>query len=111
METEEKLRQFNGDVEFLTLTPLVSFLNATECKNGGRRAKGRVKPHAGAGCNPCRGAVEVLQEHKHHEVVTYATQDEWEEYVPHCLVCPFANPFDEEDELPGSPVLEFRLND
>ena len=39
-ETEEDLRQFDGDMEFLTLAPLVSFRDATECTDGGRRVKG-----------------------------------------------------------------------
>jgi len=59
--------------------------------------------------DPRQGAAQVFREHR--TVITYATQDEWEEHVPCRPVCPFANPFDKEGEFPASPVLQIRLDD
>ena len=107
---EEKLRRFKGDVEFLSLLPLDSFRDADECTDGGRRAKGRAKSHPSAGYNPAGGAAEVFRERRDCAKNTFATQDEWEEYVPRRPVCPFSNPYEEEDELANSPVLEICLD-
>ena len=106
----EKLKRFVGDVEFLSLLPLVSFRNTDECTDGGRRAKGRAKSHPSAAYNPAGGAAEVLRERRDAKD-TFATQNEWEESVPRRPRCPFSNPYDEDDELATSPVLEIRLDD
>ena len=53
----------------------------------------------------------MFQEQEHLEVVTYASQGEWEKYVLHHSICPSGILFDEEDELPPSPVLEIQLDD
>ena len=95
----------------MSLFPLVSFRGADECTDGGRRAKGRAKSHPTTGYSSCRGAAEVFRERQDCAKNTYATQDDWEEYVPRRPVCPFSNPYDEEDELATSPVLEIRLDD
>ena len=70
-----------------------------------------VKPYVSAGCDLYTGAVEVFQEQEHLEVVTYASQGEWEKYVLHHSICPSAILSDEEDEFPPSPVLEIQLDD
>ena len=108
---EEKLKRFVGDVEFISLHPLVSFRDAEEHTDGGRKAKGRAKTHPSSAYNPAGGAAEVFWQRVEAKV-TFATQDEWEEYVPRRLRCPFSNPYEEDDEeLATSPVLGMDLDD
>ena len=41
----ENLKKFEGDVELLVLSPLVSFRNAYECTDGSREANGRANQY------------------------------------------------------------------
>ena len=108
---EEKLKRFVGDVEFISLHPLVSFRDANECTDGGRKTKGRAKSHPSSAYNPAGGAAEVFRQREEAKA-TFATQDEWEEHVPRRPRCPFSNPYEEdEEELATSPVLDMDLND
>ena len=108
---EEKLKRFVGDVEFISLHPLVSFRDANECTDGGRKTKGRAKSHPSSAYNPAGGAAEVFRQ-RDEAKATFATQDEWEEHVPRRPRCPFSNPYEEdEEELATSPVLDMDLDD